>query len=316
MRKRSNESTLFTDILSTMTKYFKYAVVIMVLIICFSGVRFIKSGNVALILRFGSLVGDTYEEQVHQPGLLLAFPYIIDEVVIVPTGNVIEQKITTHYTENYMQGWKKDGYLITGDQNIAVISACVKYKITDPTAYALNVKDIEGIVNGSISNAMVEVAANMAVDDILTAGKEAYISSTIGVAQNELDIVGTGITIVNLELTQVSMPKDVQNIYEQVNSATVEASTLLEDAQKYRDTKIPAAESEAAVLISKANSEHSEATSVANQAVAEFWGLLDEYKLNRALVRTRIYNEKISEAISKIGTVKIVQDGDSKIFIN
>lgn len=316
MRKRSNESTLFTDILSTMTKYFKYAVVIMVLIICFSGVRFIKSGNVALILRFGSLVGDTYEEQVHQPGLLLAFPYIIDEVVIVPTGNVIEQKITTHYTENYMQGWKEDGYLITGDQNIAVISACVKYRITDPTAYALNVKDIEGIVNGSISNAMVEVAANMAVDDILTAGKEAYISSTIGVAQNELDIVGTGITIVNLELTQVSMPKDVQNIYEQVNSATVEASTLLEEAQKYRDTKIPTAESEAAALISKANSEHSEATAVANQAVAEFWGLLDEYKLNRALVRTRIYNEKISEAISKIGKVKIVQDGDSKIFIN
>lgn len=316
MRKRSNESTLFTDILSTMTKYFKYAVVIMVLIICFSGVRFIKSGNVALILRFGSLVGDTYEEQVHQPGLLLAFPYIIDEVVIVPAGNVIEQKITTHYTENYMQGWKEDGYLITGDQNIAVISACVKYRITDPTAYALNVKDIEGIVNGSISNAMVEVAANMAVDDILTAGKEAYISSTIGVAQNELDIVGTGITIVNLELTQVSMPKDVQNIYEQVNSATVEASTLLEEAQKYRDTKIPTAESEAAALISKANSEHSEATAVANQAVAEFWGLLDEYKLNRALVRTRIYNEKISEAISKIGKVKIVQDGDSKIFIN
>ena len=316
MRKRSNESTLFTDILSTMTKYFKYAVVIMVLIICFSGVRFIKSGNVALILRFGSLVGDTYEEQVHQPGLLLAFPYIIDEVVIVPTGNVIEQKITTHYTENYMQGWKEDGYLITGDQNIAVISACVKYRITDPTAYALNVKDIEGIVNGSISNAMVEVAANMAVDDILTAGKEAYICSTIGVAQNELDIVGTGITIVNLELTQVSMPKDVQNIYEQVNSATVEASTLLEEAQKYRDTKIPTAESEAAALISKANSEHSEATVVANQAVAEFWGLLDEYKLNRALVRTRIYNEKISEAISKIGKVKIVQDGDSKIFIN
>ena len=97
MRKRNRENNVFTDIFSSLSKYFVAAVVIMILAICLSGVRFIRSGNVALILRFGQLVGDTYEEQVHEPGLLLAFPYIIDEVVTVPTGSVIEQKVTTHY---------------------------------------------------------------------------------------------------------------------------------------------------------------------------------------------------------------------------
>lgn len=315
MRKKNNENALFTDILSSLTKYFKIAVVIMLLVICFSGVRFIKSGNVALILRFGSLVGDTYEEQVHKPGLLLAFPYIIDEVVVVPTGSVIEQKITTHYTEGYMQGWKENGYVITGDQNIAVISACVKYKITDPVAYALNVNNIEGIVNGSVSNAMVETAANMPVDDILTSGKEQYANSTISKAQEKLDIAEVGITVVNLELTTVSMPKDVVGIYEDVNAAAVQANTLIEYAEKYRDTTIPTAEAEANTLISNANSDYSSAVSAANQSVAEFWGVLEEYTANKAVVKLRIYNKKITEAISKIGTVKIVQDGDSKIII-
>lgn len=316
MRKKSNENTVFADILSSLTKYFKIAVIIMVLIICFSGVRFIKSGNVALILRFGNLVGKTQEQQIHKPGLLLAFPYIIDEVIIVPTGSVVEQKITTHYTEGYMQDLKSNGYVITGDQNIAVISACVKYKITDPVKYALNIKNIEGVVNGSVSNAMVEVAANMPVDDILTSGKEKFSSASIKKAQEKLDIAGAGITIASLELTKVSMPKEVVSIYEDVNAAAVQASTLIENAKKYRDTTIPAAEAQASKLVSDANSAYSTAVSDANKELSEFWGLVEEYKSSRNVVRTRIYNQKITEAMKKIGTVKIVQDGDNKIIIN
>ena len=166
MKDKNKNSAVFADILSSLSKYFLIAVVVMILAICFSGVRFVRSGNVALILRFGNLLGDTYEEQVHEPGLLLAFPYIIDEVVMVPTGSVIEQKVTTHYTDNYMKDSESKGYVITGDQNIAVIDACVKYKITDPVAYALCVSDMEAIINGSVSNAMVEMAAGMSVDEV------------------------------------------------------------------------------------------------------------------------------------------------------
>ena len=67
MKNKRNEEFTLIELL---------IVVAIIAIICFSGVRFIKSGNVALILRFGNLVGNTYEEQVHEPGLMLAFPYI------------------------------------------------------------------------------------------------------------------------------------------------------------------------------------------------------------------------------------------------
>ena len=93
------KKTLFADILGTLTKYFIILVVVVVICIALSGLKIVDSGNVAVILRFGEIVGDSYEEQVHKPGLLLAFPYIIDEVVMIPTDSVIEQLVTTHYTD-------------------------------------------------------------------------------------------------------------------------------------------------------------------------------------------------------------------------
>lgn len=314
--KKSKKNAVFEEILTSLSKFFVLAVAAIVVIICFSGVRFIKSGNVALILRFGSLVGDTYEEQVHEPGLLLAFPYIIDEVIEVPTGSIVEQKITTHYTVGNMTSLRNNGYVITGDQNIAVISATVKYAITDPVSYALAVKEIDSVINACVSNAMVEAAACVSVDDILTSGKDAYSKDVTKRAQAKLDNAKTGITIKTLELTKVSMPNEVSTVYENVNAATVQASTMIENAKQYRETVIPQAQSTADSTISAANTAYSQAISAANSELVEFWGLVEEYKQSPKVVRTRVYNEKISDAISRIGKIKIVDDGDSKIFIN
>lgn len=318
MGEKSKKNAAFADILSSLSKYFIIAVIVMLAGICLSGIRFVKSGNVALILRFGNLVGNNYEEQVHGPGLLLAFPYIIDEVIIVPTGSVIEQKVTTHYTEGFMdtKDLNERGYVITGDHSIAVISSTVKYVISDPVAYALGVNDIDSLVNASVSNAMLEVAAGMSLDSILTTGKQEYSRETMMRAQEKLDLAKAGIRIQNIELTKVSAPEEVDPFYDQVNETVVYATTLKEQAQQYWDTTIPQAQISANEWIAEANKEGAHALAVANSDLSEFWGVLEEYKSSPDIVRTRIYNQKLLEIIGKIGTVKIVQDGDSKIFIN
>ena len=70
------KNSVFEDILSTVTRYFLILVVVVVVLIAVSGIRIVKSGNVAIVLRFGKLVGNTYEDQIHEPGLMFAFPYI------------------------------------------------------------------------------------------------------------------------------------------------------------------------------------------------------------------------------------------------
>ncbi|MGI6167741.1 MAG: protease modulator HflK [Eubacteriales bacterium] len=310
------KNTLFGDILSTLTGYFKWLVLIIVLLICVSGIRVVKSGEVAVILRFGRLVGDSYEEQVHEAGLLFAFPYIIDEVIIVPVGNVMEQKVTTHYTQGHMTNLRNNGYVITGDQNIAVVSASVKYVISDPVRYALYIKDLQTIINAFVSNAMLEEAASMPVDSLLTSEKDAYGRAVLANAQSKLNAIGAGVTISTIELTNVSMPAEVKDIYDMVNSATVQASTRIEQAKQYRENLIPQAQSTANAKIAEAQAIYSSSIAAANQDLAEFRGLLEEYNLNPDLVMTRVYNDKVTEAIKKIGKVRVVQDGETKIIIN
>lgn len=312
------KNTVFEDILSTLTRYFVILVAIVVVLICLSGVRIVKSGEVAVVLRFGKLVGNTYEEQVHEPGLFFAFPYIIDEVITVPVGSVKELTVTTHYTEGEMLNSEQRGYVITGDQNIAVISASVKYNITDAVSYALHVKDADRIINAAVSGAMVKSAAHRAVDGILTSEKEAYATEVRAMAQQTLDEIGTGITLSNLELTKVSMPEEVRETYENVNAATVQAATLAEKALQYRDSLMPYAESMRTSLISNAYSKQSTAIAGAEQYLAEFRGVLEEYEANPGsleAIKTRIYTQKMMEMLARIKKVYLVPDDESHIII-
>ena len=57
------------------------------------------------------------------------------------------------------------------------------------------------------------------------------------------------------------------------------------------------------------------ARDMANAELSEFRGVLDEYALNPEVVKTRIYADKISRAISSIGTIRVVQDGETNIII-
>ena len=308
--------SLFAEILGSVTKYFLILVTVVLILIAFSGVRIIDTGNVAVILRFGKLVGDSYDEQVHEAGLLLAFPYIIDEVITVPTGSVIEQTVSTHYTSGNMTTLRNNGYVITGDRNIAVVRASVKYIISDPVAYALNISDISKIIDASVSSAMVSRAAGTAVDYLLTSGKDDFARDVLSMAQSKLDASGAGVTIGTIELTDIGMPAEVRSTYDEVNSATVRAATLLEQALQYRETLIPQAEAEANQLISSANSEYSASVAYANAELSEFWGVLDEYTQNPELVSIRIYNTKLSEAVGRIGKIRVVQNGETRIFIS
>ncbi len=310
------KKTLFADVLETVTKYFLILVVLVVVGIFFSGLRVVETGNVAVVLRFGKLVGETREEQVREPGLMFAFPYIIDEVIMVPVGSVMEQTVTTHYTDPQDASTLNGGYVITGDQSVAVVSASVKYVISDPVAYALYIKDISSVINSTVSSAMLNEAARVDVDHLLTDGKDAYAKAISTRASEKLTLMGAGISITTVELTKVAMPEEVRDVYEAVNSATVQATTMIERANQYRASLLVGAESTVATLLAEANANYAKNVADANVDLAEFWGILEEYKVRPDVVKTRVYSNKAIAFMEKLQKVYVVQNGDNKIFID
>ena len=313
------KNAVFEDIITTISRYFIVLVVIVVVCIGFSGVRFVKSGEVAVVLRFGKIVEEQGEPKVNQPGILFAFPYIIDEVVTIQTGSVYERTVTTHFTEGPMSTINNNGYLVTGDNSIALMKVSVKYSISDPVQYALRVKDVEQIIDACVSNAMLERAACTTFDDILTSGKAKYNAEVREAAQRNLDMNNVGVTISTIEFISVTPPTEVNDIYVAVNTATTDSEKIIKEANQYKEQTLIEARASSEKLISAANTTYSQKTSKANGELAEFWGVVEEYEKSDAsaeVVRTRVKSEKLSAAIAKIGKVIAVKDGDSYISIN
>lgn len=311
MTAEKEKRTLFGDILAALVKAFRWIVVVVLIAILCSGIRTVQTGEVAIILRFGKLLGDTREEQVHEPGLLFAFPYIIDEVITVPTGKVFELTVDTHNTTTYMSpDVRENGYIITGDQNIALVGASVKYTISDPVAYALNTADVTTTLYGVVSGALATGAVGMDIDELLTTGKDDYGKAVMAEAQKKVDALALGVTLSSMELKTVATPLEVKSIFESVNAAKIESETILNEAKQYYEVKIPAAEAQANALVASAQAEYASAVAAANDTLSEFRGLLDEYAANPDVVLTRVYSEKLTKILSSIGTIRLLEPGE------
>jgi membrane protease subunit HflK len=149
----------------------------------------------------------------------------------------------------------------------------------------------------------------------MTTGKEKYSNEVKHIAQKNLNKSGTGVTISTVELTTVSAPEEVRNIYEQVNTASVNAEKMIKEANQYKDNILIKAKAEANATVSDANSKYAQDISAANSDLASFWGMVDEYSANSEVVKTRVYSEKMSAILAKIGKVYVTKDGDNTIVI-
>src|SRR5580692_6584652 len=114
-------------------------VITMAVLYALSGITVVKSDEVAVILRWGALVGDTPALQQHGPGLLFAFPRPVDQVVRVQTRRVREVPVLDLMAGGSAGNVTLDpltqGYAITGDQNIVHVEMVARYRVRDPAEW-------------------------------------------------------------------------------------------------------------------------------------------------------------------------------------
>ncbi len=308
MKKKEQER--LESAVSAVVKYFHRIVIAALVLIALTGVYKVDSSEVAVVLRFGRLTGTTQSSQIKQPGLHFAFPYIIDEVIKIPVQKVQETTVKTHYTKDTKsENVKNVGYVITGDSNLVQIKAVVKYKITDPVAYALRVADIESAVDGIVSGELTAAASSMTVDDILTAKRSETAQTLVKNVQAIFDELGLGLTLTNIELTAVSAPAETTDAFESVISASVKKQTLIQEANDYTASRIPQAEAEAQSLVSTAKTNSSDRQTKASEEVAVFNGLYEQYKASPEVVMNSAFRLRVAEALKKTGATVIVPDG-------
>ncbi len=196
-----------------------------------SGITVVKSDEVAVVLRWGRLVGATPALQQHGPGLLFAFPRPVDRVVRVPVKHVWEIGVNTLSVVGRNNAEEDDvasyltldpltqGYALTGDQNIVRVAMAVRYRVRDPAEWAFYGPPSEDILRVEAAAAMVRSLGEMGVDRVLADGRKSLIATATRRAQAGLDESHSGLELSSLELTRLAPPTALAGAFDAVQSA-------------------------------------------------------------------------------------------------
>ncbi len=304
---------LLLDSLTSVFRLLKWVTVLSGLAILVSGIAVVKPDEVALRLRFGKLTGQTRAEQVHGPGLLIALPYLIDEVIRVPVKRVQEMRIEALTGGAAATGDRLDltatGYALTADRNIVQPRAVLKYQITDPEAWALRVVAPERVVRDAVVSALTRTLGETAIDAVLVEGQKQLAAQALGRAQARLDQEGPWVRLLALEFTTLRPPAQVAREFDGVQSAFVERKTKADAARSYREQALPGAAADAQNQIRAAEADEVARLAEARGAAATFLAIQTEYRRSPAVVRQRLYREAMEQALSGAGGRILVPPG-------
>ena len=312
----------FTQIIEYIIRYFKGVVLVAVILIVLSGVYRVESNEVAVVLRFGRLVGNTAETQIKNPGLHFSLPFFIDEVIKIPVETVHEKEITAHYMGEagksvaISKNVEESGYLLTGDNNVVLIRAMVKYKIANAAQYALYFNDPSEMINCIVSGEFTRSVTHMNIDLVLTSGKAQLSSQIMNSSQAILDELKTGIMITNLELTEVVPPFETSLYFKSVITASVNKETRIQKAKEEASTMRTQAQAEARSYKQNSISAQTIKLTKVRNEMAEFNGLHDQYVKNPRTIIDGTFRQRVNMILAKSGgSVIVAEGGGSSILI-
>jgi len=303
---------VFSQIMEYIIRYFKLTVYFAAVLIVLSGVYRVESNQTAVVLRFGKLLGTTPEQQIKKAGLHFAFPFFVDRVIKIPVYTVQEREINTHYQPGgnvVSPEIEKNGYVLTGDRNIVLIRAKIKYQINDPVRYTLFNSDVDNMIDGIISGELTSIAAHSVVDSILTSGRAELSRNVMHSSQHIIDKLELGILISDVELTEITAPAETIRYFEEVRNASVFKATIFQRAQEYASTRILGAEAAASMLKQTAISEQAARMTRARGEMAEFNGLYDQYTRNPQIIMAGTFRQRAGAVLKQAGKSIVVPAG-------
>lgn len=285
----------------------------------FSGVTAVKADEVAIVLRFGRIVGEAPSGRIHTSGLLWALPRPLDEVVRVPIGRVHEVVITDLWRspdrarrpldsgEARSIAPETEGYCLTGDRNIVQLSLLARYRVLDPVAYALLHEEPHALLRDVVQSEVVRATGRSSIDAVLSEERK-VLGNTVRIqSQAKLDAVSSGLELIAVEIADFAPPVAVIPAFVDVNTAYIEGYRTYVDAQRYRETELPKAESDRDQMLAEARIYAANLLADARGDAQAFEALAVEYERSPEVVIERLYIESVESAFSKAGRRKFVQ---------
>ncbi len=202
-----------------------------------------------------------------------------------------------------------DAKMITSDFNLINVDFYMEYKVSDPVAYLFNTEDPEEILANEALSCIRAVVSDYKVDDVMTTGKSQIQSDIREMLSRELEDKKIGLTVMNITVQDAEPPTDdVALAFKEVETAKQGKETAINNANKYRNQQLPAAQAEADRIVQEAEAKKAARIAEAEGEVAKFNKIFTEYQKYPQVTKRRMFFETMEDVLPDLEV--IISDGN------
>ena len=250
-------------------------------------------------------------EAVTEPGLHFKIP-LIQKVQKV---NTTIQGFPIGYVLDTDASVEEESVRITNDFNFINVDFFVEYKISDPVKAVYASEDPVKILKNLSQSCIRTVIGSYGVDSVLTTGKNEIQATIRDMVSEKLQQHDIGISLVNITIQDSEPPTaGVMEAFKNVETAKQGKETAINNANKYRNEKLPDAQAEADKIIKAAEAYKQERINEATGQVARFNAMYEEYIKNPTITRQRMFYETMEEVLPDLELIIDSGNGVQKIL--
>lgn len=276
--------------------------VIAVLILAFNCTYQVKEQEQAVLLTFGNA------QPVTESGLHFKIPFVqtVEKVDTTIKGFSIGYNIDTNETI------EEESLMITSDYNFVNVDFFVEYQVSDPILALYASEDPVAILKNISQSCIRTVIGSTDVDSVLTTGKSEIQAEIKQMINERLEENELGIYLVNITMQDVEPPTQaVMEAFKAVETAKQGKETAINNANKYKNEKIPAAEAQVDQILQNAEATKQERINEATGQVARFNQMYEEYIKFPEITKQRMFYETMEEILPSLEI--IIDSGDGSV---
>lgn len=268
------------------------AILLLVGVWLFSGFFRVQEGELALVLRFGKL------NRISHPGLRYRLPEPIETEIIrnVAVLNKIDGGLKSDSGRSSES--QEQNLILTGDENMVHTNYTVLWKIKDISDFIFIMRDPENTIRVAAESAIREVLGQTTARLALTEGRETIGAKSQDLLQRILDNYKAGVQIVSVQLQRVEPPMQVVQAFNDMQASLVDADRLRNEAEAYRNDKIPRARGKAKEIVKAAEAYQQQVVAQTKGEIARFNAFASAYHRHPEVTLKRHYFETMQKVLN------------------
>ncbi len=265
----------------------------------------VKPGEQAVIQRFGA-----WERTKSEEGLSFKFPNPIEKVTKVNVNEI--RKMNIGFAEAFGRGnanaqdIPEESLMLTSDRNIVDIDLVVQWNIKSAEDFLFNINDQESTVKKVVESAIREEVGQTNMFPIITTDRDRVAQETKAIIQNNLDEYNSGVNITQILIQRAEVHPDVQQAFQDVQSAKQDAEDVQNRARAYREDILPKARGEAIQRVQSAEAYKESTVAKATGDATRFNSIYESYLTGKEVTKKRLYLETMEEVLGN--SQKIILD--------